>query len=164
MSSIILCNTLRLVVFSQYRRLQCEGSKSNHSAFNSVVCLKIYVSIPLHHKHSKTCSSLAMCFWQWQAFMAGLLFIHSLFGIKWSIIKCRHVLAECIHTAPAALVGRLRRASQGWSELLDGSCSSCSQGSHCGPGRWLASAECTRSRILPPASAADEEYCWQHGA
>lgn len=161
---MILCNTLRLVVFSQYRMLQSEGSKSNHSAFNSVVCLKINVSIPLHRKHSKTCSSLAMCFWQWQAFMAGLLFIHSLLGIKWGIIKSRQVLDECIHAAPAALVGRLHRASSGWSESLDGCCSSCFRGSHCGPGRWLASAECTRSRILPLASAANDESCWRHGA
>lgn len=31
---------------------------------------------------------LLPCFWQWESLMAGLLFIHKLLGIKWSIQTC----------------------------------------------------------------------------
>lgn len=44
-----------------------------------------------------------MQFWQWQAFVAGLLFINSLLGVKWSIIESRHIPDNSVHPAPAAL-------------------------------------------------------------
>lgn len=148
LSSTILCNTLRLHVFSQCRGLQCEGGKSNNYAFNSVVCFKIYACTPLRCKHSNTRSSLAMCFWQWQAFRGRTTVYTQPLGCQMEhhwIQTCfgwRHPPYTCCINWRHSGEDPLDQLKMEWTAW--GCCRGCSQASHVGPGMWPASTEYTR--------------------